>query len=87
MVWLRWVILIALCYCLYLLLRPRRKEGQARGQSMDTPQGGIMVQDPWCKTYLPQDQALDAMMADKLLYFCSPKCRDQYLEKMRQEKP
>ncbi len=52
--------------------RPRRSAGD--DEVLD-----VMVQDPNCGTYLPQQQALRAYFKGKQYYFCSEKCRDEFL--------
>jgi YHS domain-containing protein len=39
----------------------------------------VMVQDPWCKAYLPKSQAVSVTIKEQEVYFCSVECRDHYL--------
>lgn len=52
--------------------RPRRRPGD--DEVLD-----VMVQDPNCGTYLPQQQALRTYIKGREYYFCSEKCRDEFL--------
>lgn len=54
--------------------KSRRGRGQRDPDVLD-----VMVQDPNCGTYLPQHQALRAVKRGQEHYFCSEKCRDEYL--------
>lgn len=37
-----------------------------------------MVQDPFCRTYVPMRDAIRARIGGNDLYFCSRICRDRY---------
>ena len=40
-----------------------------------------MVQDPFCKTYVPKRMALEGNRSEgEKEYFCSVECRDNYLK-------
>jgi YHS domain-containing protein len=82
---IRWAILFLLVYCIYLLLRPRRPQKPVQGGPSEIPREGVMVQDPCCKTYIPQNQALKADVRGQIIHFCSQKCKDLYLESEREE--
>lgn len=40
----------------------------------------VMVQDPFCGTYIPQSEALTSIIAGQPVHFCSEKCRQGYLD-------
>jgi YHS domain-containing protein len=40
----------------------------------------VLVQDPVCKTYVPQHSSIHIRRHGKLIYFCSEECRDRYLQ-------
>jgi len=40
----------------------------------------VLVQDPVCKTYIPQRNSLHVRRDNQVIYFCSEQCRDRYLE-------
>ena len=52
-------------------LRPARPAGPE--QVVD------LVRDPTCKTYVPKDRALSALVGGHLEHFCSAACRDRAL--------
>ncbi|MGQ9652600.1 MAG: hypothetical protein ACUVXD_00885 [Thermodesulfobacteriota bacterium] len=77
--WLRWAILIGIAYLVYRLLKSRRRwRGAQMGRGGDTAEE-LMVQDPWCKTFIPRSQALREGEGSDALFFCSPECRERYL--------
>lgn len=39
-----------------------------------------LVQDPVCKLYVPRREAVELRGQDAPVYFCSEKCRDQYVQ-------
>ena len=55
--------------------RPRVDQNQAKGREFIEE----LVQDPQCQTYLPKGDALRARINGQEVYFCSEKCRDEYL--------
>lgn len=40
--------------------------------------GEVMVEDPACGTFIPQDDALKARIKGQDYYFCSKKCLEEY---------
>ncbi len=75
---MRLLIIAFLFYLLYRLLRgwiaPRKKF-----QRNDNP-GAIdeMVQDPFCKTYVPKREAKRKVIKGKEYLFCSEKCAEKF---------
>ena len=45
--------------------------------------GGELVRDPNCGTYIPKARAVVLGSGADAKYFCSTKCRDEYLERVR----
>ena len=80
---IRLLIFFGLLYLLYRSLKTlltgggRRPSvgGQASGQIDD-----IMVQDPACGIYLPRNEAIKTKIAGQEHFFCSPECKQRYLE-------
>lgn len=46
-----------------------------------TRRGEEMIRDPQCGTYVPRNDAVKTEIKGKSHYFCSPECRDKYLER------
>ncbi len=77
--WLRWAILVGIAYLVYRVLRSRRRwRGAQVGRGGDTGDE-IMVQDPFCKTFIPRSQALREGEGSEALFFCSRECRERYM--------
>lgn len=77
--WLRWAILIGIVYLLYRLLKSKRRwRGAEVGRGGDAGDE-LMVQDPCCKTFIPQSQALRGGEGSEALFFCSRECMERYL--------
>jgi len=56
------------------LLSPSKKEHSA--SHSDT--GETMVEDPQCKTFLPESEAIKATIKGQTHFFCSKKCLKEY---------
>jgi YHS domain-containing protein len=60
---------------------PRR--GPGRPTAATPAKGELMARDPMCGTFVVQSRALSARGRDGQQYFCSEKCRDEYLSGSR----
>lgn len=58
---------------------PPRSRGTGRSSPTAPAKGEVMARDPMCGTYVVQARALSARGRDGQQYFCSEKCRDEYL--------
>ena len=54
--------------------RGYRGHGGRDGDAASVP----LVRDPVCGTYVVREKALTAGSGDRMQYFCSEKCRDEY---------
>jgi YHS domain-containing protein len=54
--------------------KARRRAGTER-------QGGPMVLDPQCSTYIPKDRAIQVWIGKEQRYFCSDACAQAFREK------
>jgi YHS domain-containing protein len=77
---IRLAILAAVLYILYRLFRARRPSTPVEGRGRPAPREDVLVQDPWCKTYVPKGQAVVAVAGGKDYHFCSQECRKRFLE-------
>jgi len=80
------IILYAfLAYIVYWLYRFFKvlNKGSKTPKAVKQP-SGIMVKDEICNTYLPKEDAYKEVYAGKDYYFCSPECRQKFLD---QKKP
>lgn len=46
-------------------------------------QGEDMVQDPQCGTFVPRGDAVEKTVRGQKYYFCSARCRDEFLAEKR----
>ncbi|GAB4340154.1 MAG: hypothetical protein Kow0089_13620 [Desulfobulbaceae bacterium] len=92
MIIIRLVVLAALAYVAWLLLRGitgKRKEKDRKADSKttegETPARDVLVEDPVCHTLVPKHQAIRLRSGGKTYYFCSDKCCDTFSESARGE--
>lgn len=83
---IRLLILAALGYILYRFLfggkslRPSGEPSPQRGrQQIDD----LLVEDPVCHTYIPQQGAESLTVSGTTHYFCSPECRKKFQSEPR----
>lgn len=83
----RLIFLFIIGYLCYRLLRqffkvPRDiSNGKFNNTVIDD-----MVQDPFCKTYIPRREAIKRVMKGKEILFCSEECADKYEFEKKNEK-
>lgn len=46
----------------------------------------VMVKDPFCETFVPQNKGIRYVVNGTTYYFCSTTCRDKYLEAIKAPK-
>jgi YHS domain-containing protein len=79
---IRLLIYGLLVWVIYRIVQSRRQHGEAEqglGRQASAPVDDVMVQDPVCGAYFPRSQAVRAEGQGESPLFCSPECRDQYL--------
>ena len=76
---IRLAILVAVLYILYRVFFRKRPDQRSQEPARNVPREDVLVQDPWCKTFLPKGQALEVQSQEQVLHFCSPECRDRFL--------
>ena len=86
---IKFLILFVVGYLLYRAMKswmfpdtrsPKNVSGKATGQIDD-----VMIKDPFCHAYFPRRDAVHLNLDGNDLYFCSKKCRDQYLASQSKE--
>lgn len=77
---LRLVIGVIVIYLLFKLFRKVFPQvgGKAGPEELRTTAGEDLVEDPVCHTYVPIGDACRTEIDGKTVYFCSPKCLEQY---------
>ncbi len=78
---LRLLIGVIVIYLLFKLLRkgfPRMGGKTGPAEIRTAAAGEELVEDPLCHTYVPIGDACRTEIDGKSVYFCSPKCLEQY---------
>lgn len=80
----RLLIYIVLLYVIYSLVKRLLLSGPKEKRKKDHA-GMIseMVQDPFCKTYIPKNEAYRAILGGNEMLFCSKECAEKYKEKLK----
>ncbi len=81
---MRLIILAFLIYLLYRLFRGFFGPGKRLERSEN---GGVideMVQDPFCKTYIPLRDARRKVIDGREYFFCSNECADKFKKEISQ---
>ncbi len=77
---LRFLFIVILGYLIYRTL----KGVFASRRLLNKDQGGgminEMVQDPFCKTYIPKRESIKRRIGGKEFFFCSNECADKFEE-------
>jgi YHS domain-containing protein len=80
----RFIILAAVGYIFYRALKSWMLGGRERPGSVDTRTRGevddVLVQDPVCKTYIPQRNSIVLQQGGETVHFCSEQCRERFLK-------
>jgi uncharacterized protein len=75
---MRFLIFVFLAYLLYRVIKGVLSSGQRPVSRNDRGTIDEMVQDPFCKTYIPLRDALKRTIAGKEHFFCSKECADKF---------
>jgi uncharacterized protein len=76
---IRLLLYIVLIYVIYSLVKRILLSGPKQ-YNKDNPSNMIseMVQDPFCKTYIPKHEAYRATFNGNEILFCSKECAEKY---------
>ena len=83
---IRLLILAALGYILYRLLfgkNPARTNGAPPQSGRDQQADDVLVEDPVCHIYIPQQGADSLTVLGTTYYFCSQECRNKFQSEKR----
>ncbi|MBU4152782.1 MAG: YHS domain-containing protein [Proteobacteria bacterium] len=84
---LRLLLLVGVGYILYRYLFGKRGSCSCHPKTTATKSdllaGDILVEDPFCHTYVPQQGAESCTIAGTTYYFCSPECRKKFQSEPR----
>ncbi|PKN20596.1 MAG: hypothetical protein CVU71_02075 [Deltaproteobacteria bacterium HGW-Deltaproteobacteria-6] len=78
------LILLYIGYKIVMMFR-RVKSQEVKGYRMEDtrPKGEDLVQDPFCRTYVPKSQAYLKEIEGRQQYFCSRECCEKYLSEKK----
>lgn len=78
------LVLFYVGYRIVMMLR-RVKSQNVKGYRVDAapPAGEDLVQDPFCKIYVPKSQAYPKEIDGRRQYFCSKDCCEKYLSEQK----
>jgi YHS domain-containing protein len=81
---MRLLITLALLYLGYRVIKawvlPEKSTKRTRGEEGLTEIDDVMVKDPFCGTYFPEQKGVKGVIEGKTYYFCSTECRDRFLK-------
>ncbi len=78
---IRLILIAAAIYLIYRLFWKKKPKMPFATRSRESGHEEVLVQDPWCKSYVPKGQAISLHHAGETLYFCSPECKERFLAK------
>jgi YHS domain-containing protein len=65
-------------YLLYRLIKGFLKQGKEYQKKAEDERIDEMVQDPFCKIYIPRREAFSRNLGGKEILFCSKECADKF---------
>ena len=81
---IRLLFFFFLIYILYSLVKRVFGSGtKISGRDSSSRVISEMVQDPYCKTYIPRDEAYRIILGGEELLFCSKECAEKYKNEER----
>jgi YHS domain-containing protein len=76
---LRFVVIAFIIYIAVRLIKGLTVSGKHSSQPGPLPSiKEDLVEDPQCRTYIPQSSAYKKVVSGRTLYFCGKKCFDTY---------
>ena len=86
---MRLLIFGALIYLAYRAIKSWMTAGSHSSSKMTQRAVGeiddVMVKDPLCEVYFPKRNGVSLNFQDRELLFCSPECRDKFVERNKEK--
>ena len=82
---MRLIILIFLVYILYRVLKALFGAAKSVRDSVSPGTVDEMVQDPYCKTYVPLRDSQKRVVNGREQFFCSRDCADKFMKEIGNE--
>jgi YHS domain-containing protein len=80
---LKLIIYVVLVYIFYRLVRAAFRSNRKIQRDRQDPVIDEMVQDPFCKTYIPLRQSVKRVIDGEEHFFCSPECAGRFLSERK----
>jgi YHS domain-containing protein len=65
----------------------RKNKGKLLGKNDDGETGAVdLVKDPVCNTFVEKNSPYKVKYYDRIYFFCSPGCRDTFIEQMKKRR-
>ena len=77
------IIFAILAYIFYRIVKGFFQTGKEIGVNRDGGMIDEMVQDPFCKTYIPRREALKRVVGGQEYFFCSDECASKFILEMK----
>jgi len=84
----RIILISILFYIIYRLVKFFQRLGETSPQKYrkrTQPSSKVMVKDEMCNTYIPEDEALKEVKDGHTYYFCSPACRQKFIQERKKK--
>lgn len=82
---IRLLVLALLVYAAYRWLKPRLGTSWKHDDQGVNTQEAELIRDPECGAYFFKTKGVFERIDGETVFFCSPTCRDRFLEKRRKE--
>lgn len=82
------LIFAVVAYALYRLFMndKRKKEEKIENEEAKKVADGVLVRDPVCGVYVEKENSFSVRNGDKVEYFCSDDCRQQYIKQVQEQR-
>ncbi|ROQ92254.1 transcriptional regulator [Desulfosoma caldarium] len=82
---IRLLLLALIVYGVYRWLKPRLSPSWQRDGEAVNAHEAELIRDPECGAYFLRNKGVSVRIDGESVFFCSPQCRDTYLEKRKKE--
>jgi len=76
---IRLIVIFVISYVIYRYIKRLFSPTDKSERITDSESADEMVQDPYCKVYIPKDRAISMNIDGKELFFCSRECAQRYI--------
>lgn len=76
---IRLIVIFVISYVIYRYIKRLFSPTDKNERITDSESADEMVQDPYCKVYIPKHRAISMNIDGKELFFCSRECAQRYI--------